>query len=69
MKGMGGEGDKEQWKWRWRWRGGREGGGEVSAREGRLQGDMGGGVKMRGRDRGRERLEGERRKETERGRQ
>lgn len=29
----------------------------------------GGGVKMRGRDRGRERLEGERRKETERGRQ
>lgn len=68
MKGMGGEGDKERWKWRWRWRGGREGGGEVSAREGRLQGDMG-GVKMRGRDRGRERLEGERRKETERGRQ
>lgn len=62
---MGGEGYKE----RWRWRGGREGGGEVNARDGRLQGDMGGGggggVKMRGR----ERLEGERRKETERGRQ
>lgn len=60
MKGMGQGG-----RWAWRWRGGREGVGEVSAGDGRLQGDSweGGGLKWEGE------TEARGGKETERGRQ